>query len=291
MERSCPVLVAPAMDVGMFEHTATQANIKLLAERGIYFAGPEEGRMASGLVGRGRFVEASDLLGHIRLLLGKNGTLAGKKVVVSAGGTQEPIDPVRVIANRSSGRQGFALAQAAVDAGAQVMLVTGPVSLKPPVGVELRPVQTAAEMLEAVLETCAGAEALIMAAAVADFQVKKPAEEKLKKQDGIPKLQLAPTPDILQKVAGMGKKRPKVVVGFAAESQDLLENAARKLEAKKLDVIAANDISASDAGFGVETNRITLLYPDGSREALPLMGKEEAAEILISRLAALLEAA
>ncbi len=285
----CPVLVAPAMDVGMYEHTATQANLKILAERGVYFAGPEEGRMASGLVGRGRFVEPGDLMGHVRLLLGRTGRLKGKTIVVSAGGTQEPIDPVRVIANRSSGKQGYALAQAALDAGAQVKLVSGPVSLKPPVGAEVHPVQTAAEMLERVITLCEGTDALVMAAAVADFTVKKPAQDKLKKQEGIPKLQLEATPDILVQVAGMGARRPRVVVGFAAESQDLLENASHKLETKKLDVIAANDISAGDAGFSVDTNRITLLYPDGSQEALPLMGKDEAAEILVNRLAALLE--
>jgi phosphopantothenoylcysteine decarboxylase/phosphopantothenate--cysteine ligase len=285
----CPILVAPAMDAGMFEHPATQENVRILRERGVYFAGPEEGRMASGLVGRGRFVEPGELLGHIRLLLGRNGRLTGRKIVVTAGGTQEPIDPVRVVTNKSSGKQGYALAQAALDAGASVSLISAPTALTPPVGAKVMAVRTAQEMLEAVLAECAGAGALVMAAAVADFRIKKPAKDKLKKKDGIPQIELEAAPDILLAVAGMGSAKPQVVIGFAAESRDLLENAALKLKSKQLDLIAANDISAPDAGFGVETNRITLLYADGRRESLPLMGKDEAAEIIVEHLAGMLE--
>lgn len=285
----CPILVAPAMDAGMFEHPATQENVRILRERGVHFAGPEEGRMASGLVGRGRFVEPGELLGHIRLLLGRNGRLTGRKIVVTAGGTQEPIDPVRVVTNKSSGKQGYALAQAALDAGASVSLISAPTALTPPVGAKVMAVRTAQEMLEAVLAECAGAAALVMAAAVADFRIKKPAKDKLKKKDGIPQIELEAAPDILLAVAGMGSAKPQVVIGFAAESRDLLENAALKLKSKQLDLIAANDISAPDAGFGVETNRITLLYADGRRESLPLMGKDEAAEIIVEHLAGMLE--
>ncbi|MBU4226540.1 MAG: bifunctional phosphopantothenoylcysteine decarboxylase/phosphopantothenate--cysteine ligase CoaBC, partial [Chloroflexi bacterium] len=216
----CPILLAPAMDVGMFAHPATQENVRILSERGVHFAGPGEGRMASGLTGKGRMLEPAELLGHIRLVLGKNGKLVGKKVIVTAGGTQEAIDPVRVITNRSSGKQGYALAQAAIDAGAQVTLITAPTSLTAPVGARLIEVRTAGEMLEAVLAESAGAEAMLMAAAVADFRPKKIAADKLKKRDGIPQVELEAAPDVLETVAGQRsrEKRPGLVVGFAAES-------------------------------------------------------------------------
>ncbi len=287
----CPLLVAPAMDVGMYEHPATQANVRLLQERGVHFAGPAEGRMASGLVGLGRMLEPAELVGHVRLLLGRSGPLAGRRVVVTAGGTQEPLDPVRVITNRSSGKQGYALAQAALDAGAQVTLVTTPTALTPPVGAQVVPVQTAREMHAAVLDACANADALLMAAAVADFTSASPATDKLKRRDGIPHIELEAAPDVLAAVAESrsANSRLKVVVGFAAESRDLLENASAKLAAKKLELIAANDISAADAGFGVDTNRITLLFADGRREELSLMGKDAAAEAILAHVAALLE--
>ncbi|MBM3151833.1 MAG: bifunctional phosphopantothenoylcysteine decarboxylase/phosphopantothenate--cysteine ligase CoaBC [Chloroflexi bacterium] len=285
----CPTLIAPAMDVGMFEHPATQENVHTLCGRGVYFAGPDEGRMASGLVGRGRFVEPAELLGHIRLTLGFGGKLAGKKIVVTAGGTQEPLDPVRVLTNKSSGRQGYAIAQAALDAGGTVVLVAAPTALIPPVGARLVPVRTAEEMKEAVLAESAGAEALVMAAAVADFRPKKTAADKLKKRAGIPPVDLEAAPDVLLSVKGMKSNRPRVVVGFAAESRDLLENAAAKLKSKTLDLIAANDISAPDAGFSVDTNRVSLLFANGDRESLPLMSKAEVAEVIIDRLSGLLE--
>jgi phosphopantothenoylcysteine decarboxylase/phosphopantothenate--cysteine ligase len=285
----CPILAAPAMDVGMFEHPATQENVRILQARGVVFAGPDEGRMASGLVGRGRFVEPAELLGHIRLLLGRNGRLAGKKIVVTAGGTQEPLDPVRVLTNKSSGKQGYALAQAALDAGGTVVLVAAPTALTPPVGARLVAVRTAEEMKEAVLAESAGAEALVMAAAVADFRPKQIAGNKLKKRDGIPQVELEAAPDVLLTVSGSRSRKPRVVVGFAAESRDLVENAESKLQSKNLDMIVANDISAPDAGFGVDTNRVTLLFADGRKISLPLMGKDEVAEAVIEHLAALLE--
>jgi phosphopantothenoylcysteine decarboxylase/phosphopantothenate--cysteine ligase len=285
----CPILVAPAMDAGMFEHPATQENVRILTKRGITFAGPAEGRMASGLVGRGRFVEPTELLGHIRMLMGRGGRLAGRKIVVTAGGTQEPIDPVRAITNRSSGKQGFALAQAAVDAGGTVVLISTPTGLIPPVGVRVVPVQTAEEMKEAVLAESVDADGLVMAAAVADFRPKKAAPNKLKKQDGIPQIELEAAPDVLSAVAGLRSGMPRRVIGFAAESQDLIQNAESKLKSKKLDMIVANDISASDAGFGVDTNRVTLLFADGRKQPLSLMGKDEVAETVIEQLAKLLE--
>ena len=285
----CPLLIAPAMDVGIYTHPATQENVRILTERGVYFAGPGEGRMASGLEGKGRFLEPGELLGHIRLVLGRNGPLAHKKIVVTAGGTQEPLDPVRVLTNKSSGKQGYAVAQAALEAGGTVALISTPVALSAPVGACLIPVSTAEEMLQAVLKESAGAEALIMAAAVADFRPQQIAKTKLKKRDGIPQLNLEAAPDVLAAVAGMGSKKPRVVIGFAAESRDLLENAGAKLKAKDLDMIVANDISAAGSGFGVDTNQVTLLFPNAEMENLPLMSKQEVAETIIDRLARLQE--
>jgi phosphopantothenoylcysteine decarboxylase/phosphopantothenate--cysteine ligase len=290
---TAPLMVAPAMDGGMFDHPATQENLTTLKKRGAYIIEPAQGHLASGLTGTGRLPETSELIGHIRLVLGRQGLLAGKKVVVTAGGTQEPLDPVRVLTNRSSGRQGYALAQAALDAGADVILVTTPTCLAAPIGAQVVTVETARQLLEAVLRESEGCDALIMAAAVADFRPKTQAKDKIKKEGGVPQIELEATEDILKAVSAPGVKRngsrPRLVVGFAAESQDLLQNATVKLQSKNLDLIAANDISANDAGFAVETNRITLLFADGHRESLSLMSKTEAAEIIITRIAALLE--
>jgi phosphopantothenoylcysteine decarboxylase / phosphopantothenate---cysteine ligase len=288
---NCPLVIAPAMDGGMFEHPATQENVETLKRRGAMIVGPSEGHLASGLSGTGRLLEPSEILGHARLALGQKGSLAGKKVVVTAGGTQEPLDPVRVITNRSSGKQGYALAQAALDAGAQVALITTPTALTHPVGARVLNVETARQMLDCVLTEAAESDALIMAAAVADFRPKNQAKDKIKKEGGIPQIELEATEDILKMVSGQRSvgKRPYIVVGFAAESRDLLENATSKLQSKGLDLIAANDISVQDAGFAVETNRVTLLFADGRRESLPLMSKSEVAETIIARLAALLE--
>lgn len=286
---TCPILIAPAMDGGMFDHPATQTNLETLQTRSVLVAGPSAGHLASGFSGIGRMIEPMEILGHIRVALGKNGKLAGKRVIVTAGGTQEAIDPVRVITNHSSGRQGYALAQAALDAGADVTLITAPVSLTPPVGAKVVRANSAQDMLDALMNE--SADALIMAAAVADFRPKNAAKDKLKKRDGIPQIQLEAAPDILKTVSGSGgvERRFKVVAGFAAESQALLANASEKLKSKGLDLIAANDISSKDAGFAVETNRITLLFADGTQEALPLMNKSEAAEKIVEHIARLLE--
>ena len=285
------LLIAPAMDGGMYDHPATQENIDTLKKRGALFIGPAEGHLASGLSGVGRLIETAEIMGHIRLLLGRNGPLAGRKILITAGGTQEPLDPVRVLTNRSSGRQGYALAQTALDRGAQVVLITTPTSLAPPVGARVVNVETAKQMLECVQAELSQSEALIMAAAVADFRPKNLAKDKIKKEGGIPQIELEATEDILKAVAGEGLAMncPRVVVGFAAELQDLLENAAHKLKSKGLDFIAANDISADDAGFAAETNRVTLLFADGTQERLPLMSKTEVAEVILERVAKLLE--
>jgi phosphopantothenoylcysteine decarboxylase/phosphopantothenate--cysteine ligase len=289
----CPLLIAPAMDGGMFEHPATQENIEILKKRGAIIIGPAEGHLASGFSGMGRMIEPMEILGHARIALGQKGPLAAKKVIVTAGGTQEPLDPVRVITNRSSGRQGYALAQAALDAGAQVTLITTPTSLTQPVGARLVNVETAKQMLDCVLTESADSDALIMAAAVADFRPKNQAKDKIKKEGGVPQIELEATEDILKTVSSerlvAKRNRLFVTVGFAAESRDLLENASAKLKSKGLDFIAANDISAEDAGFAVETNRVTLLFADGRKESLPLMSKNEVAETIIARLATMLE--
>ena len=286
-----PLLIAPAMDGGMYDHAVTQENIEKLKKSGATFIGPAEGHLASGLSGVGRLLETFEIVGYIRILLGKDGPLAGKKVVVTAGGTQEPLDPVRVITNRSSGKQGYALAQAALDMGAQVTLITTPTALTPPVGARVINLETAKEMLEAVLAESADSDALVMASAVADFRPKSMAKDKIKKEGGIPQIELEGTEDILKAVAGQRAetKCPRVVVGFAAESRDLLENATNKLKSKGLDFIAANDISAGDAGFAVETNRVTLLFADGRSESLPLISKAEVAEVILGWVSKLLE--
>ncbi|GMV34929.1 MAG: bifunctional phosphopantothenoylcysteine decarboxylase/phosphopantothenate--cysteine ligase CoaBC [Chloroflexi bacterium] len=286
---TCPLLIAPAMDGGMYDHPATQQNLKTLQTRSVRVAGPATGRLASGLSGVGRMIEPMEILGYIRIALGKNGKLTGKKIIVTAGGTQEAIDPVRVITNHSSGKQGYALAQAALDAGADVTLVTAPTALTPPVGAKVVHIKSAQDMLDALMNE--SADALIMAAAAADFRPKETAKDKIKKRDGIPQIPLEGAPDILKAVSGSGsgEKRFKVMVGFAAESQDLLQNASEKLKSKGLDFIAANDISARDAGFAVETNRIALLFADGRQELLPLMSKSEAAEKIVEHIARLLK--
>src|SRR5215207_7074332 len=281
-----PLLIAPAMDGGMYDHPATQENVETLKSRRAAFIGPAE-----GFSGVGRMLETAEIIGHIRNVLGRSGPLAGKRIVVTAGGTQEPIDPVRVLTNRSSGKQGYALAQAALELGAQVSLITTPTALPPPVGAKVIPVETAKQMLEAVLTEAAKSDVLIMAAAVADFRPKDRAKDKIKKEAGIPQIELEATEDILKTVAGQrsATECPRVVVGFAAESQDLLENAVHKLESKGLDFIAANDISGNDAGFAVETNRVTLLFADGRKESLPLLNKTEVAEIILGWVSKLLE--
>jgi phosphopantothenoylcysteine decarboxylase/phosphopantothenate--cysteine ligase len=284
---SCPLLIAPAMDGGMLEHAATQENLAKLAERGAIIAGPADGHLASGLSGKGRLLEPQELIGYIRLLLGRKGPLAGKRVVITAGGTQEPLDPVRVLTNRSSGKQGYALAQSAIEAGAHVTLISAPTALTPPIGTSHMPVETAAEMRYAVLAACAQADALIMAAAVADFRPRRAASEKMKTRDGIPHLELEATDDILKAVART--QRPRVVIGFAAESSDLTGNASAKLKAKGLDLVVANDITAKDAGFGADTNRVTLIDAAGNTEPLPLAPKSELADIIVERLTKLLE--
>jgi len=278
------------MDGGMFDHPATQENLSILRQRGAEIIGPESGHLASGLEAVGRMTEPAAILGRIRYLLTRTGPLAGRRVVVTAGGTQEPVDPVRVLTNRSSGKQGYALAQAALDAGAEVTLISALTALLAPSGVELIQVTTAAEMAVAVFKACQDADALLMAAAVADFRPSQAAAQKLKKAAGIPVIELEPTQDILAAVAQQRArtKLPQVVVGFAAETQDLLANAQVKLHAKRLDLIVANDVSAPGAGFGSDTNHVTMLHANGKSEKMPLISKAEVAARIITEVAKLL---
>jgi phosphopantothenoylcysteine decarboxylase/phosphopantothenate--cysteine ligase len=289
----CPVVIAPAMDGGMYGHPATQANLQTLRERGVTVIEPEEGRFASGLVGKGRLPETPVLLGHIRRVLGHQGELAGCRVVVTAGGTREPLDPVRHLTNRSSGKQGYALAQAALDAGADVTLISAVRNLPVPVGAALVPVDTAQEMLEAVQAHVEKSDALIMAAAVADFRPAEVSRRKIKKSvkpDEAPTLTLTRNPDILLEVKAQRDEKgwPRVVVGFAAESEDVLTNAQAKLKRKGLDLMVANDIMAMDAGFEVDTNRVTLIDAEGDPRPLELASKAKISEAVIRWVAKLL---
>lgn len=287
----CPLVIAPAMDGGMFKHPATQANLNLLVERGAIIAGPAKGHLASGMEGVGRLLETQEIMGWIRQVLGRQGPLQGLKVVITAGGTQEPLDPVRAITNRSSGKQGFSLAQAALDLGAEVTLIAAGTQLPTPTGASRIDVQTAQEMLVAVLDQVEHADILLMAAAVADFRPANPSAQKLKKESGIPQVVLEKTPDILAAVAQKKKETgyPRLSVGFAAESKDLLANAQKKLVEKKLDLIVANDITAEGAGFAVDTNLVTLLKPSGEAQTLPKLSKDEVAQIILEQVVRLLK--
>ena len=283
---TCPIIIAPAMDGGMYKNAITQKNISVLKERGYKFIGPAEGHLASGLKGPGRMVEPVEIMNTIRYHLSRTNPLNGKKTIVTAGGTQEAVDPVRILTNYSSGKQGYAIAQAALDAGSDVTLISAPTSLTPPVGCTLIPVKSAEEMHAAVLEEITDAQALIMAAAVADFRPKVIKTEKIKKDPGLDVIKLKPTRDILKDVAEAKKikKLDLKVIGFAAESKDLKVNAREKLNEKNMDMIVANDISDPQAGFIVDTNKVLLMYSDGSTEQLPMMSKNDVAEKVIQHL-------
>jgi len=280
---SAPLLVAPAMDADMYAHPATQENLEKLRQRGVAIAGPAPGRLASGLTGMGRLLEPVDLLGHISATLGRNGDLAGRTIVISAGGTQEPIDPVRVITNHSSGKMGYALAEAARDRGARAVLVAAPTGLPDPPLVKVVPVRTADQMAAAVQREVAEADALIMAAAVADYRPASSAEQKIKKSDAELSIELARTTDILDTARGNF-----VRVGFAAESENLVANATDKVRRKSLDLIVANDITDADSGFGSDTNRVVLIDRQLVAEELPLLTKYEVGQKILDRVRDLL---
>jgi phosphopantothenoylcysteine decarboxylase/phosphopantothenate--cysteine ligase len=287
-----PLVVAPAMNVNMWQHPATQANVATLRARGAVQVGPVVGHLAEGISAMGRLAPLEDVLAAVRLAVGRSPEWSGRRVVVTAGGTQEPLDPVRYLGNRSSGKMGYAVAEAARDRGAAVTLIAGNTVLPDPWGVEVRRAPTARGMLDAVLAACDGADALVMAAAVADFRPERVAEQKIKKAggDSALDLHLVQNPDILVAVHDTYGDA-LIKVGFAAESRDVVQEAARKLVAKGLHLICANDVTEAGSGFGTDTNRVTVLGRDGRREDLPLLGKEEVAERILDRVAALLPAA
>ena len=279
-----PIVLAPAMNVNMYNNPVTQENLAKLRARGFRVVGPGYGRLASGIIGQGRLADIEEILGTIHQVLGEKGDLAGKRIVVTAGGTQEPVDPVRHLSNRSSGKMGYAMAEAARDRGAMVTLITAPTDLSDPVGVEVVQVQTTLQMQEAVNRAVAQADVLLMAAAVADYRPLSPAEGKIKKEETPAfNLELTRTPDILGEVKGGFIK-----VGFAAESDDLVENATQKLKRKKLDLIVANDITAAGSGFGADTNQVVLIDRQGRVESLPLLPKREVADRILDKVTELL---
>lgn len=287
LDTRAPLVIAPAMEHDMYEAPTTQEHLARLRARGATIVEPEEGRLASGLTGRGRLADPEAILGTLRQVLGRaHGDLAGKRIVVSAGGTQEPIDPVRLITNRSSGKMGYAIAEAARDRGAAVTLITAPTALPTPFGVAVVPVGSVLEMFDAVQRATRATDALIMAAAVSDYRVAHPATQKIKKRGAAAQgltIELVANPDILAETPG-----DFVRVGFAAESEDLLANATRKLVKKHLDLIVANDITGAGSGFGSDTNRVILLGRDREPEELPLLSKRAVADRVLDRVAALL---
>jgi phosphopantothenoylcysteine decarboxylase/phosphopantothenate--cysteine ligase len=278
-----PLLIAPAMNVNMFHHPATRANLELLVERGARVVGPGTGDLACGWVGEGRMVEVEEIAGAVEQTLG-GGDLEGKVVLVTAGPTAEPIDPVRVITNRSSGRMGFAVAAEAARRGADVMLIAGPVSLPTPFGVKRVDVETMAEMREAVLGMMDPADVLVLTAAVADYSVSHPSDRKIKRGASSElTLELVANPDVSKEVSL--RKEGRTVVTFAAETEDLIENARGKLERKGCDLVVANDVSRSDIGFGADRNEVAIIGPDPQEVIhVPAGSKDEVAQRILDRV-------
>ena len=281
-----PVMVCPAMHTEMWEHPAVQDNLELLVSRGVHVVPPEEGRLAGGDVGAGRLADPATIVAAATEVLAPgsgSGPLAGLRVLVTAGGTREPIDPVRFIGNRSSGKQGHALAEEAAARGAAVTLVTT-TNLPVSAGIDRVSVATAAEMHRAVGDHAAAADVVVMAAAVADFTPVSVAGEKLKKRDGVPVVELAPTVDILAEL-GARKAPGQTLVGFAAETSDVAEHAAAKLAAKRVDLLVANDVSAPGVGFEHDTNEVLILFPDGHQHHVPLSDKRSVARAVLDAVA------
>jgi len=281
----CPVVVAPAMDGGMWQHPAVVANVATLRARGVTVLEPDTGALASGLNARGRLPEVDSIVEAVLGALTPTRDLAGERVVVTAGPTREPIDPVRYISNRSSGRMGYALAAAAARRGAQVTLVSGPTALTPPAAAGFVPVQTAEEMREAVLHHAQRASIVIKAAAVADYRMAHPAEQKIKGKRDLT-LELTPNPDILAEVAARAGGGT-FIVGFAAETHDVVANARAKLQAKGIDLLVANDVSRRDIGFDAEDNEVLLIDRWGGGRALPRMPKAAVADAILDEILAL----
>jgi phosphopantothenoylcysteine decarboxylase/phosphopantothenate--cysteine ligase len=277
------VLVCPSMNMHMFQNPAVQDNVKLLKERGFVSMTPSEGELACGTEGPGRLPEPADILEHARMLLSDQ-DLLGLRILVTAGPTIEPLDPVRYLTNRSSGKMGYALARAARLRGADVMLVSGPTGLRPPHDVNFCCVETAEEMRQAVLASSGQYDVIIKAAAVSDYRPKDRAEQKIKKGKESYTLEMVKNPDILAELGSKKVDFPRILVGFSAETEDLVANARQKLEEKNLDMIVANDVSREDAGFDSDTNLVKVIYRDGQMEEFPLMTKAEVADQLLGRI-------
>ncbi|MBQ7417475.1 MAG: bifunctional phosphopantothenoylcysteine decarboxylase/phosphopantothenate--cysteine ligase CoaBC [Acidaminococcaceae bacterium] len=282
---SCPKIVCPAMNTGMYENPATQENLKILEKRGIFVMEPASGELACGTSGAGRLPEVPEIISYLeRFLAKREGDMRGLKVLVTAAGTREPIDPVRYVGNRSSGKMGYSIARQALLRGADVTLITGPSALTPPPYAKVIPVETTKQMLDACLSEYPDTDIVIKAAAVADFKPRSVADQKIKKinpEDGMT-IVMDQNPDILKTLGGL--KKNQFLVGFAAETQNLLENAANKVKKKNLDMIVANDVSLKGAGFNTDTNIVKFLYPDGTVEALEILSKDTVAAILLDRV-------
>ena len=286
LSSKAPVIVCPAMDGHMYRNPATQENIQKLTDRGIVLVGPTTGHLASGSIGQGRLVEPSDILGHIRLLLGQTGDLAGRKIVVSAGGTQEAIDPVRFLGNRSSGKMGYALAEAAIDRGANTVLIAAPNNLTNPIGAKILEVVTAKEMHRAILNEMEDCDILIMPAAVADWRPKETSKNKIKKNDLENwSITLQKNEDILRSI----KEADLVKVGFAAETENTLSQARQKLNEKNLNLIVANNVTETDIGFGSENNEVILIDREGNVNELGLLSKYEIGQHILNAVAPMLK--
>jgi phosphopantothenoylcysteine decarboxylase / phosphopantothenate---cysteine ligase len=286
LEARCPLVIAPAMHTGMYENEATQTNIRELQRRGATFAGPVSGSLAAGDEGPGRMSEPEEILAAVEAVLSVGRDLAGRRILVTAGPTHEPIDPVRFIGNRSSGKMGYAIAEEARARGADVVLVSGPVSLPVPDGVQVVRVQTAQELRDAVMAEAGRVDAVVKAAAVADFRPVEQADRKLKKESGIPQIHLEPTPDVLRELGEL-QERP-VLVGFAAETNDLEEAGRRKLTEKHLDLIVVNQVGREGTGFGSDTNDAMILSATGDDQPLESWTKRELANAILDRVAKLL---
>ncbi|MHB8073857.1 bifunctional phosphopantothenoylcysteine decarboxylase/phosphopantothenate--cysteine ligase CoaBC [Desulfosporosinus fructosivorans] len=281
-----PIFVAPAMNHAMYHHPATQANLALLKDRGIHVIGPDTGFQACGTEGDGRMSEPVEIVESVARSFAGLNWLQGKRALVTAGGTQEPLDPVRYLGNRSSGRMGYAIAQALQEAGAETILVSAPTDLPTPHGVTKISVQTALEMYDVVLGLFPEIDVVIKAAAVADYRPAVEAEQKIKKTGTSRTLELVPNPDILAELGRM--KTSQVLIGFAAETENLMANAQHKMQKKNVNLLVANDVTKPGAGFGCPTNIVSFLFPDGRRIDLPQMSKLEVARHLVRELARLL---
>jgi len=280
-----PIVIAPAMNDNMWSNAITRENVARLVKRGFTFVGPARGRLASGKIGLGRLTSLDEIYGITLQVLGRKGDLAGRHIVVTAGGTQEPLDPVRCLTNHSSGKMGYAIAEAARNRGAEVTLISAPTMLAAPPGIKIMGIRTAEEMLKAAQDSVKKTDALIMAAAVADFRPVRAASNKIKRQElSELTVELEKTPDILSQVKG-----DFIRVGFAAESRDLIANARDKVKRKGLDFIVANNITEKDSGFGTETNRVTIIDSKGKIDELPLMPKDEVANRVLDKLRGILK--